>query len=51
VWTGLSWLRIRSKGGVYEYGNERTSSVIVGNFLANRATISFLKSLQNVVVS
>jgi len=33
VETGWSWLRIGTDGGVFEYGDEPSSSIICGEFL------------------
>lgn len=44
MWAGFSWLGVGYEVGVVEYGNEHTSFIIVGNFLANRESIRFLKN-------
>jgi hypothetical protein len=32
-WIGLSWLRIRTGGGIFECGNEPLGSIKCGEFL------------------
>jgi hypothetical protein len=33
VWTRLSWLRIGTGGGTFEFGNEHSGSIKCGEFL------------------